>query len=210
MIRLVMALPLALGMALGLFSLMAWMVDNGHHSRSNEDTGLAFQMLMVEPPSETQRKSRSVPPPPEPPPETKPMASNTAAKAVQPMVSMPDFALETAISGVMITAPTFGDFAHSSGPVGDSKQAMPLYRVEPRFPTRALRQKLEGYVLLTFTIDTQGRPTDIVVTDSQPRRVFDKEALRAVRKWKYQPQIQGGKPVTQLGQTVRLEFKLHK
>ena len=87
---------------------------------------------------------------------------------------------------------------------------MPLYRVEPRYPSRALRQGKEGYVVLKFTIDTQGRPIDITIMDAKPHRLFDKEAIRALRKWKYQPQVVNGTAMAQQGQTVRLEFRLNQ
>lgn len=214
MIRLLMALPLALGMTLGLFTVMAWMIDNGDQSAPKGSEVFAFQMLMVERETQSQRKLRAAPPalPPPPPqkksPQAKPNVSQMALSAGVSMTSMPR--LDLAISGMAINAPTFSDINSLSGSLGNSKQAMPLYRVEPRYPPRALRQGLEGFVLMTFTIDTQGRPIDIVILDSKPRRVFDKEAVRAVRKWKYQPQVQQGETVMQQGQTARLEFKLQK
>lgn len=116
---------------------------------------------------------------------------------------MPNLNLDTAVSGLAINVPTFSDF-------GSNQQAMPLYRVEPRYPSRAMKQGLEGYVVMSFTIDQQGRPTDINVIEANPRRVFEREAMQALRKWKYQPKVVDGKSIAQVGQTVRLEFKLEK
>lgn len=87
---------------------------------------------------------------------------------------------------------------------------MPLYRVEPRYPARAMKQGAEGYVVMSFTIDTQGRPTDVKVIEAKPRRLFEREATRALKKWKYQPKVLDGKAIEQIGQTVRLEFKIQK
>lgn len=213
MIRLLMALPLALGVALGLFTLMAWMVDNANNAAPNDDKVVSFNMVMIEREQAPQRRQRSAPPPPETPkrpPEAKPMGSQTAVISATPLPSIPSLGLDTAIKGIAINAPAFGNFTYAPGRIGSSKQAMPLYRAEPRYPSIALRQGLEGYVLMKFTIDTLGRPIDIVVVDSKPRRMFDKEALRALRKWKYQPQVLNGEAVAQEGQTARLEFKLNK
>ncbi len=49
---------------------------------------------------------------------------------------------------------------------------------------------------------------DAEVTNSHPGTVFDRAALRAVRKWKYNPKIEDGEPVERTGVTVRLEFEL--
>ncbi|MGR5148119.1 energy transducer TonB [Photobacterium alginatilyticum] len=204
MLRLLIALPVALAMALGLFTFMAWMVDNGHRRAPEDKQFIAFDMVMVEQEREAQRRQRVAPEKPdtpEPPPEAVPTASQTTATTVAPM--MPSLALDTAVSGLAINVPTFSDF-------GSNQQAMPLYRVEPRYPARAMKRGAEGYVVISFTIDPQGRPTDLKVQDAQPRRLFEKEAIRALRKWKYQPKIVDGKAIAQLDQTVRLEFKIQK
>lgn len=204
MLRLFIALPVALAMALGLFTFMAWMVDNGHRRALDEKQLIAFDMVMVEQEREAQRRQRVAPEKPdtpEPPPEAVPTASQTTATTVAP--TMPSLALDTAVSGLAINVPTFSDF-------GSNQQAMPLYRVEPRYPARAMKRGAEGYVVISFTIDPQGRPTDLKVQDAQPRRLFEKEAIRALRKWKYQPKIVDGKAIAQLDQTVRLEFKIQK
>lgn len=63
-------------------------------------------------------------------------------------------------------------------------------------------------MLLRFTIDETGGVTDVEVINSEPRRVFDQEARRALLRWKYKPKVVDGKPVRQPGQTVQLDFKL--
>ena len=63
---------------------------------------------------------------------------------------------------------------------------------------------------MSFTIDEQGRPTDVKVTDAKPRRMFEREAVKALKKWKYQPKVIDGKTIAQVGQTVKLEFTLAK
>ncbi|PSU19397.1 energy transducer TonB [Photobacterium kishitanii] len=217
MMRILMALPLALAMALGLFTLMAWMVDNGNHQRQDNSLPLALNMVMVEHEQAPQRRQRVAPPPPEtptPPPEAQqPSQSQAAISTAMPMASIPSLGLDTSIHGLAVNAPKFTDFSSAAAMgngLGKSQQAMPLYRVEPRYPSRALRQGKEGYVVLKFTIDTQGRPIDIAVMDAKPRRLFDKEAIRALRKWKYQPQVVNGTAMAQQGQTVRLEFRLNQ
>jgi len=44
--------------------------------------------------------------------------------------------------------------------------------------------------------------------DAQPKRTFDREAVRALRRWKYKPTIEAGNAVKQSGMFVVLEFKL--
>ena len=62
-------------------------------------------------------------------------------------------------------------------------------RVEPKFPAQAIREGISsGSVTVKFTVDTDGSVLNPVVTDAKPRRgIFDNEALRAVRNWKFKP-----------------------
>ena len=206
MIRLFLALPLAGALGLALFSFMAWMVDNGHKRSPDERETLSFNMVMVEQEQEVQRRQRAVPEKPEmpePPPEAQTSQSQAEVTPLNSMSSLPSLDLNTAIDGLAINAPTFSDF-------GANQQAMPLYRVEPRYPAKALKRGAEGFVIMSFTIDETGRPVDIKVTDANPRRMFEREAMRALKNWKYQPKVVDGKAIAQVGQTVKLEFKLAK
>jgi len=87
-------------------------------------------------------------------------------------------------------------------------EATPIVRINPRYPPAAARDGIQGWVQLRFTIDETGGVTDVEVIDSEPRRVFDQEARRALLRWKYKPKVVDGKAVRQPGQTVQLDFTL--
>ncbi|HIF9399387.1 energy transducer TonB [Photobacterium damselae subsp. damselae] len=218
MLRVLMAFPLAILLAGGLFTFMAWMVDNGSRQEPESTPPLSFNMVMVEQESEVQRRQRVVPPKPEapkPPPQIMPSQSKPTSVSTLPVASISALGLDTSISGIAVSAPKFGKIEGSANlgagiNVGSNQQAMPLYRVEPRYPARALKQGAEGYVVLQFTIDTQGRPSDINVVEAKPRRLFERDAMRALRKWKYQAKVIDGQAVEQPGQTVKLEFKINQ
>ncbi|WP_371193261.1 energy transducer TonB [Glaciecola sp. SC05] len=70
------------------------------------------------------------------------------------------------------------------------------------------KNKPEGWVMLEFDINTLGEPVNISVLESVPARIFDKEAVRALTKWKYKPKIVDGVPVVQKDLKVRLDFTL--
>lgn len=67
-----------------------------------------------------------------------------------------------------------------------------LHMEEPQYPRRALRNRIEGRVLLSFTIDTEGRVRDAVVEEASPRGMFERPALAAIDKWRYEPFLQDG------------------
>lgn len=89
-----------------------------------------------------------------------------------------------------------------------NKTATPVVRVEPRFPVKALRDGISGWVKLRFSIDETGSVTDVEVLQAEPRGVFDREAARALRRWKYQPQVIDGKAIRQTNLQVVLDFSV--
>lgn len=57
----------------------------------------------------------------------------------------------------------------------------------PRYPADALRSGTSGEVLVELSIGTDGSVTDARVLRATPARVFDREALNAVKRWKFEP-----------------------
>jgi protein TonB len=98
-----------------------------------------------------------------------------------------------------------GGLAFSAG-LSD-RDPLPLVRVEPQYPQQARQRKLEGWVQVRFTISSAGSVKDAAVVKSS-NSVFERSALQAVSKWKYQPQMQEGKPAEAPDQQVVLRFKM--
>jgi len=110
------------------------------------------------------------------------------------------------------------EFGSASGRGGDGtgaafsagltdRDALPLVRIEPQYPQQARQRGLEGWVQVQFTISTAGSVKDPVVVKSS-NSMFERSALQAVSKWKYQPQLKGGKPAEAPGQMVVLRFRM--
>lgn len=78
------------------------------------------------------------------------------------------------------------DLNHSQKLSAD-RQLTIKYAVPPDYPRRALRQGIDGEVTLRFTVSRYGRATGIRIVSAQPRKIFDKAALHAVRSWAFDP-----------------------
>jgi protein TonB len=98
--------------------------------------------------------------------------------------------------------------ANISGSGGADRDAVPLVRIEPDYPMQARQRGIEGWVVVEFTISTAGTVKEAVVVASEPGNVFDRAAIQAVRKWKYNPKIVDGKPVERAGMKIRLDFEM--
>ena len=63
----------------------------------------------------------------------------------------------------------------------------PISMPAPRYPPDALRAGTSGEVLVEFTVGSDGSVTDARVLRANPARTFDREALNAVRRWRFEP-----------------------
>lgn len=68
-----------------------------------------------------------------------------------------------------------------------SSELRALSTPSPKFPPDALRSGTSGEVQVEFTVGTDGSVSAVRVVRANPARVFDREAINAVRRWRFQP-----------------------
>src|SRR5262245_19838952 len=93
-----------------------------------------------------------------------------------------------------------------SGGGGLDRDMVPLVRIEPQYPPQAQTRRLEGWVHVRFTITGAGTVKNARVVKSSDM-IFENATIRAVEQWKYQPQMEEGKPVERETETI-LRFEL--
>lgn len=81
------------------------------------------------------------------------------------------------------------------------------YFSAPTYPARARERGTEGWVDLEFTVTRDGTTRDVVVRAAEPAGVFDRAALEAIERWRYEPRVVGGKVAEQRVE-ARLRFRL--
>ncbi len=86
---------------------------------------------------------------------------------------------------------------------------LPIVRVAPVYPARALSRGIEGYVDMSFTVTTTGTVKDPIVMFSTSS-LFERAATRAVLKFKYKPRVVDGLPVEVSGVKTRITFKIEE
>jgi periplasmic protein TonB len=86
-------------------------------------------------------------------------------------------------------------------------EAQLTHRVEAQYPDSALRGGIQGYVDVQFTITSEGTVTNVAVVHSDPGDIFNRAAVDAVSRWRYDPRIVDGRAVESRSQ-ARVRFKL--
>ena len=99
-----------------------------------------------------------------------------------------------------------GSALAQDNPPGD-RDVIPLVRIAPDYPSEALTQRLEGQVILEFTITAEGTTKDISVVESTSP-IFEQSAIAAVGRWRYSPRIVDGAGVERVGVKTSIRFAL--
>ncbi len=195
--------------SLALFWLMQLMISNNQQSFEKTENIQMTEFVRLKRETKLQTKDRQVPdePPPEkrPPPPKMQMQQVHVAQNNVPQMDIPnlDIPLQSnrfkgsALSGIQV------------GTGGISTNVIPLVRIPPRYPMRAANRRIEGWVKVEFTISKDGTVSDAVVVDAQPKKVFNRAALQAIKRWKFKAKIIGGEAFEQRAVQV-LQFKLSK
>jgi protein TonB len=74
-------------------------------------------------------------------------------------------------------------------------QLKPTRHTPPEYPTKALDDRVNGAVTIEFVVDSTGATRDARIVEATPPGVFDKAAIAAVKRWRYEPLVVNGKPV---------------
>jgi periplasmic protein TonB len=122
-----------------------------------------------------------------------------------------------------------GDIGFNIGPVGDSWTApmasnsellgsgqdnqgfievRPYSTAQPNIPEIAWTNKVNGWVLVVFTITNDGRTDNIRVLDANPKGIFEDNVIKAVSNWRYTVgNLKDYKGDMVLTQKIELEWK---
>lgn len=87
---------------------------------------------------------------------------------------------------------------------------LPIVKVAPQYPRRALSRGIEGYCTVQYTVTKNGAVRDPVVVDAQPEGIFDRASIQAALKFKYKPRVIDGEPVDVPGVRNRFTYTLEQ
>ena len=179
----------------GLLLLMLAVIADPEATVEDGVEGHVVELVEVIEDQDVVAKSEPLEPPPpldEPPPELPP-----------PSVDDGGFRVGTEIGPVPgPTKVALGDAGFSDG------EYLPIMKVQPNYPQRALARGIEGFVMLEFVVTENGNVRDPVVIEAQPPGIFNGAAIQAALKFKYKPKIVDGEPVAVSGVRNKITFEL--
>lgn len=199
-VRYSIAVGVAALVTLALFYLMQALISMPGAGLDETPRGRLVEFVRLKKEAELELKKRKLPeknPPEEPPPPPE----LDLARATRPDVEMGD------VLPILDTSLHLAGGPNLGAPAADT-DIIPLVRVNPQYPARALSRGIEGWVDVEFTITAAGTVKDPVVVEADPKGLFERAALRAIRKWKYNPKVDHGVPVERPGVRVRLRFDI--
>lgn len=194
--------------ALALFWLMHTLISGGAKALRADDDAVSLDFIQVDQDEIENLRKRTPPPKPEPPKKPPPPPKLTVSDPDRPQQQVPDIQMPKINLGIASgQGPYLGNWA--AGDPSAEGDVIPIVTIEPQFPREALLNGIEGWVEIEFTIEPDGSVSNPRVIASDPRRIFDRNAIRAIYKWKFKPRIVDGKPVARQA-TQRLEFNLNQ
>lgn len=183
--RLILGALLAIAITLGLLWTMNFLIKIVDQTVVDKDAGRTVEFVRIKRSETTERrkiKPKRPPPPEKPPPEpTPPKLDKLSASADKIGISQVPAETEIELSG-----------GFSIGNIGEGDY-LPIVKVAPIYPQRAVTRGIEGYCVVSYTVTRQGTVRDpVVVQDQCTSSLFHRASRQAALKFKYKPRVVDG------------------
>ncbi len=196
------ALSIVVGIAvtLSLLFIMQLLIEHAEDAIVKDRTRYELNFVRIKR-NETLNTEDLTPEKPQKPPELPPEVPPQDLDDIDPSAPTINIAPPLASTNIDIGGPGGMNIAE-----GDY---LPIVRVAPIYPARALSRGVEGYVDMSFTVTATGTVKDPIVEYSTSS-LFERAATRAVLKFKYKPRVVDGVPVEVVGVKTRISFRIEE
>lgn len=198
--RLFIGLVLGLFITLFLFWFMQYMIEiaDGTLDENNRGSMVDFVRVKRDETIDRAKRKPEKPPPPDAPPEQPPTPE---------LDNLDPTAEKIAISAVPVTTDIEMTGGFSLG-VGEGDY-LPIVKVAPIYPQRALTRGVEGFCVVEYTVTRQGTIRDpIVLEDQCTSTLFHRASLQAALKFKYKPRVIDGEAVEVRGVQNKFTYEI--
>lgn len=90
-----------------------------------------------------------------------------------------------------------------------AKEVKLVRRVNPEYPMKSSENRICGHVIAKFTVTKKGTVKNIKIIESQPKKLFEKAVIKALRKFVYEPRVVDGEKVDTKGVKIKHTFNHH-
>ncbi len=192
----------------GLLFIMQALIASGHSAMTEVKSSRIVDFVRVKREERLERKREKPDRPPNPdaapPAAPQPSLGDSGGAAAETTAVQASHEANISIDNSMIDiAPGFGIAAGSAD--GDY---LPIVKVAPVYPSRAIDRGIEGYVIVEFTVTKNGSVKNPQVVEYHPSTIFNKAALAAALKFKYKPRVVNGEPIEVHGVLNKITFQL--
>jgi len=192
--------------ALLLFLLMNGLISGRSDTQQDRRPTQMIDMVRLDDPEVLQIKQRirpkKPPPPKQPPPPPRLQTPKTQPPRNLARIDMPKIDIPV-VGG---DGPYLGGWAPSEAL--EEGDAVPIVRIQPQWPQRALVDGTEGSVRVEILIGADGSVKDVQVLESTPGALFVRNTIRTVFRWKFKPRIVDGIAIERRA-AATIDFKLN-
>ncbi len=200
--RMTIGALLAVVVTAGLFWTMSYLIESTNSTL--DDSGISNIVDFVRLKRDESIERRQIKPEKPPPPETPPPQPPTPQ-----LDSLNPNAEKIAISAV----PVETDIEMSGGfnlGVGEGDY-LPIVKVAPIYPQRALSRGIEGYCVVQYTVTKQGTTANpFVVEDQCTSSLFHSASVQASLKFKYKPRVVDGQAIEVPGVQNKFTYEIEE
>lgn len=200
LVRLVIGLVMATAVTLSLFWLMQYLIETADRTLNEDGAGNLVNFVRVKRDENIERRQLKPkkPPPPEsaPPQPPTPQLDNLNPNAEKIAISAVPVQTDIEMTGGFSLGVGEGDY-------------LPIVKVAPIYPNRALTRGVEGYCVVQYTVTRLGTTKDPVVVESQcTSSLFHRASVNAAMKFKYKPRIIDGEAVQVPGVQNKFTYEI--
>ena len=199
-VRLATGIVLGLVVTAGLFWMMQYLIDTADRELNEGKAGHLLDFVRLKRNEDIERrqlKPKKPPPPDTPPPQPPtPQLEDLNPNAEKIAISAVPVETDIEMSGGFSLGVGEGDY-------------LPIVKVAPIYPQRALSRGIEGFCVVQYTVTRQGTIRDPVVIENMcTSSLFQNASLQAAQKFKYKPRVIDGQAVEVPGVQNKFTYEI--
>ncbi|MCW8872613.1 energy transducer TonB [Pseudomonadota bacterium] len=201
-VRLLIGVVLGLLVTAALFWTMQYLIETADRDLNEGVSGNLVDFVRLKRDESIQRrqlKPKKPPPPDAPPPQPPtPQLDNLNPNAEKIAISAAPVETDIEMSGGFSLGVGEGDY-------------LPIVKVAPIYPQRALSRGIEGYCVVQYVVTRQGTIRDpFVIEDQCTSSLFHRASVQAALKFKYKPRVIDGQAVEVPGVQNKFTFEIEE